>query len=379
MKQREIKNTSASFVLNLCSINFNNIMKHVFVFFVIILDSFWVYGQKETEYSLNKKLDLLKQHNHAFITMGDTIRDPFITCGPDGNYYLTGTTADSNWGDTIGVKVWKSTILCDWKSLGFVWQLYKDGKNGWFFNRPSHKIGAKNPYAVWAPELHFMNDTWWITVSRNGGGNGLLKSITGTINGPYEGTNIHYNEGIDSHLFCDGENHYYAFGSNKIGLMDNKIDSICKNQFVDLKVPGKHPMGYEGIFLIKYADKFLWIASGRYGYEPTNTYDLYYSVSDSLMQGYAPRRMMIKNAGHGSIVCDKNGNWWCTAFDHEYTEHWCCWLVPINIKEVSGDIIIEVLDERFRPTDLDQEVVRRLSKTGIPKEWKGKKFWWRPQ
>lgn len=70
-----------------------------------------------------------------------------------------------------------------------------------------------------------MNDTWWITVSRNGGGNGLLKSITGTINGPYEETNIHYNEGIDSHLFCDGDNHYYAFGSNKIGLMDNKMDS----------------------------------------------------------------------------------------------------------------------------------------------------------
>ena len=45
MKQRGIKDTSALFVLNLCNINFDNIMKRVFVFFVILLNSFWVYAQ----------------------------------------------------------------------------------------------------------------------------------------------------------------------------------------------------------------------------------------------------------------------------------------------------------------------------------------------
>lgn len=352
--------------------------RNFFICAMALLGAFSAFAQTDPEYSLPKKQELLQRHHQAFIAVSDTIRDPFIAQGPDGNYYLTGTTADANWGDTVGVKVWKSADLCQWESLGFVWQLYKDGKDGWFFNRPSHKPDARNPYAVWAPELHYINNTWWITVSRSGGGNGLLKSTSGKITGPYVQTAVHYDKGIDSHLFCDGSRHYYAFGADRIGLMDTAMTRICGKEFGRFELPGEHPMGYEGIFLMKYASKYLWIASGRYGYEPTDTYDLYYAVSDSLMEGYTPRRMMIKNAGHGNLVCDKNGNWWCTAFDHEFTDHWCCWLVPVNIKEVPGDIVVEVLDERFRPTAEDQEVVRRLSETGIPKEWQGKKFWWRP-
>lgn len=146
-----------------------------------------------------------------------------------------------------------------------------------------------------------------------------------------------------------------------------------------MELPGKHPIGYEGILMMKYADKYLWIASRRYGYEPTNTYDLYYAISDRLYEGYSPRRMLIKNGGYGNIFRDKKGKWWCTAFDHEFTEQWCCWLVPIEIIEKDGDILVKVLDERFRPTKEDQEVVRKLSKIGIPKKWEGKKFWWRPE
>lgn len=334
-------------------------------------------GKKEI-LSPSQKEKLIKERNRAFISMEEKVRDPFILLGPDNNYYLTGTTAGSHWGDTIGVKIWKSSDLCNWESLGFVWDIEKDGKDSWFFNRKPTNKSFKNLYAVWAPEVHFFNNTWWLTISRNGGGHGLLKSISGEVTGPYEETDVNYLKGIDSHLFEDNGHVYYAYAGSKLSEMNNDMLSMKDEDFTELKLPGKHEMGYEGVYIMKFEDKYLWIASGRYGYEPTNTYDLYYAVSDDLYEGYGQRRMMIKNAGHGNIFQDKSGNWWSTAFDHEYTDQWCCWLVPIELKLVDDDVIVEILDERFSPNKEDQDSVKKLSKTGIPSQWKGKTPWWRP-
>lgn len=327
----------------------------------------------------SQKRELLKRHNKAFITLDYKIRDPFILDAKDGYYYLTGTTAGSNWGDTIGVKIWRSKDLCEWDDLGVVWDLNRDGNDSWYFNRPPHKPGDKRPYLVWAPEIHHFNDTWWLTVSRNGGGNGLLKSVTGKVEGPYETTDIHFDRNIDSHLFCDNGTIYYTYGSCQIARMSEDMESLADDKFTQLKLPGKHPMGYEGILMMNYQGHYLWIASGRYGYEPSNTYDLYYAVSKSLTSGYSPRRMMIKNAGHGNIIQDRDGQWWSTAFDHEFTDKWCCWLVPIDFKVVGDDVIVEVHDERFRPTEEDQDFVKRLAREGRPAEWEGKVHWWIPE
>lgn len=355
-------------------------MDKIFFISILVFMSLNVYSQKGREYNLEIKKELLKMHKKAFISMGEKIRDPFIAMVDDGKYYLTGTTAGTFWGDTVGVKIWCSEDLCSWKDLGYVWKLMEEGKEGWFFNRPPKDTKkVKNPYAVWAPELHYLKNTWWITISRNGGGNGLLKSVSGKVQGPYVETNIHYDKGIDSHLFEDGGNVYYAYGFNQLAKMNEDMDVIPENAFISLELPGKHPIGYEGILIMKYKGKYLWIASGRYGYEHTDTYDLYYAVSDSLYGGYSQRRMMIKNAGHGNIIKDKNGKWWCTAFDHEFSDKWCCWLVPIDIRIEKDDVIIDVLDERFKPTDDDQKVVRKLSENGVPELWKGKAHWWRPQ
>ncbi len=332
----------------------------------------------EVERDTKFKLKALEEHNRAFITMGEKIRDPFILAAPDGNYYMTGTTAGTSWGDRVGVQIYKSSDLCEWEDLGYVWDLYRDGREGWYFNRPPKEANANqmNPYAVWAPEVHYFNDTWWLTVSRNGGGNGLLKSTSGDIMGPYEEI-LHLDTGIDSHLYKDGETVYYTYGYHQIAAMTPSMDGLKDKKFTTLEVPGKHPMGYEGILMLKYAEKYLWIASGRYGYEPTSTYDLYYSVSDKLDGKYSERRMAVKNAGHGNIIQDKKGNWWVTAFDNEFATNWNCWLVPINLIDKGDDVEIEVLDERYRPTPEDQAVVRELAVTGPNPEWEGNAKWWR--
>lgn len=141
---------------------------------------------------------------------------------------------------------------------------------------------------------------------------------------------------------------------------------------------GNHPLGYAGILLKKIGDKDVLIASGRYGYELTDTYDLYYCVSKSLHGPYGPRRMAVKNARHGNLFQDNEGRWWCTAFDHEYVEsknRWTPWIVPIDIIEREDDIIIDVKDLRFRPTDADQQQVAELNVTGIPSGREGKRPW----
>ncbi len=351
---------------------------------IFILALLWplckVPAKTKLEQSKESKIKALADHKNAFISMSDKIRDPFIMKGPDGQYYMTGTTAGSFWGETVGVKIWKSNDLCEWEDLGYVWTLDGDGKDSWYFNRPPAKSNkpAKHPYAVWAPEIHYLNGTWWLTVSRNGGGNGLLKSTTGNVFGPYEEV-LHYDKGIDSHLFSDGDDVYYTYGYQQLAKMTPDMSGIQDTKFTALQLPGKHDLGYEGILIIKIEDQYVYIASGRYGYEPTSTYDLYYSVSQNIYDGYSPRRMAIKNAGHGNLIQDPEGKWWATAFDHEFTDDWCCWLVPIDIKVVDDDVIFEVLDERFRPTEEDQKVVRELSVTGPPEEWKGKAWWWRPE
>lgn len=66
----------------------------------------------------------------------------------------------------------------------------------------------------------------WITLSRNGGGNGLLKSVSGKVEGLYVETAIHYDKGIDSHLFEDDGNVYYTLGYNRLAKMEEHMGDI---------------------------------------------------------------------------------------------------------------------------------------------------------
>lgn len=328
-----------------------------------------------------EKQAFLQAHNQAFEALRVKVRDPFILKGPDDQFYLTGTTAGSHWGDTIGIKLWRSKDLADWEDLGFVWDLHKDGKavDSWHWHTNVKNPDFKNPKALWAPEIHYFKETWWITHCLNGGvGHGLLKSTSGKPDGPYEVVPMIFDKGIDAHLFQDDNGQmYYLWGANKIASMNEDMTTLAEAP-EELQHNGQHQLGYEGVLLLKIEDKYLHIASGRYGYEPTNTYDLYYAVSKELKSDYGKRRMAIKNAGHGNLFQDLSGRWWSTAFDHEYSDMWSCWLVPVELKVTNDDIEFIVKDERFRPTQEDQAFVKELATKGKPTAWEGKAPWWRP-
>ena len=53
------------------------------------------------------------------------MRDPNICVGPDGTYYLVGTTGNF-FKANDGIEMWKSKDLVKWDHVGFIWTFAKD-------------------------------------------------------------------------------------------------------------------------------------------------------------------------------------------------------------------------------------------------------------
>ncbi|KMT65567.1 family 43 glycosylhydrolase [Catenovulum maritimum] len=330
--------------------------------------------------SKQSKLSLIKQHDIAFEAFKVKLRSPYITLADDGYYYLTGTTAGSHWGSQIGVKIWRSENLIDWQDLGLVWDLYRDGikQSSWHLEQKILHPEFKNLRAIWSPELHYINNTWWIPHSMNLGGHGLLKSTSGKPEGPYMALPAVSKSGIDPHLFRHNNQTYYFWQSDNMIQLNSEMLLVPKS-FKKLTAKGQHEIGYEGISIYKLKHFFVHMASGRYGYEADNSYDLYYSISKDINAEFSHRRMAIKHAGNGNLFKDKHGNWWSSAFEHDFSNRWSLWLIPIEIQETANDVKFIVKDERFKPTNQDQTTVEALIETGPPKRWKNRKPWWRPK
>jgi beta-xylosidase len=108
--------------------------------------------------------------------MDTPLRDTSICRGPDGTWYLTGTV-EPFWAYNEGIKIWRSRNLVDWEAMGFVW---KYGDSPW------HKPYLEKKKPLWAPEVHFLKGTFWLTYSIPGwdgtgktSGCGLLRSTSG--------------------------------------------------------------------------------------------------------------------------------------------------------------------------------------------------------
>jgi beta-xylosidase len=87
------------------------------------------------------------------------------------------------------IRLWKSKDLKNWEDMGLVWQPGRRDASTEWVNRPvSIMDRLDNPRqnsAITAPEIHNLKGTFWLAFSRNHYGTGLLKSSTGTPEGPY--------------------------------------------------------------------------------------------------------------------------------------------------------------------------------------------------
>ena len=242
------------------------------------------------------------------------IRDPHITCSPDGYYYLTGTSNqphDDFWYGNDELHVWRSLNLNDWEHVGKVWDLHLDG---------TWQNAIREKPCLWAPEIYFLKETFWITYSLKGGSTGLLKSITGEASGPYVDMGRVTNRHIDSSLFQDDDGQiYYVWQDGWIAKMSEDMSGFAEEPRKLLTIDGE-TVGYEGAFIVKHKGKYILGAAEWNGDKRVDgTYDLMASVSDRLFGPYSSRAVAVPHGGHGTMFISKEGELMSTLFGNDRT------------------------------------------------------------
>lgn len=255
------------------------------------------------------------------------VRDTSVCLAPDGFYYLTGTTGHPTWWtNNEGIRIWRSPDLKAWEPLGLVWSFAAHGT--WQSQRdPTGGI------ALWAPEIHFLKGTFYLTFSlawnhpgQPSGRTGLLKSISGRAEGPYEdvatGPMTH---DIDASLFQDDDGRvYWVWQNGMIARLNDEMTALVEEPRL-LSPSNHHHVGFEGAFLTKIAGRYHLLcadfarpdgATTHPGEENgvAHDYHCYAASSDTLFGPYDPRYLAIPHGGHNMIFRDKAGDWWSTFF-----------------------------------------------------------------
>ncbi|TDS10948.1 glycosyl hydrolase family 43 [Sphingobacterium paludis] len=282
------------------------------------------------------------------------MRDTYVMLGPDGNYYLTGTTTTPGrkfareahcWDYNDGLYLWRSPDLKTWEPMGRIWSFDQDAAR-WQKEGKTIKEGAKSingdPLdsiyrAVWAPELHYIKSKkkWLLVASLNGENRSfVLESVSGSPQGPYR--NIKGNQtkaifnNIDLSIFEDSEGTVYLLGHNHyIARMKDDLSDIAEPFKRIQETPYFEEPYIEGVWLTKYRGKYqllqtVWSLSASnqaYTYTRDGTsnqrvysYDVVVAESDNIYGPYGPRYPAILAGGHNNLFQDKHHNWWSTTF-----------------------------------------------------------------
>ena len=254
------------------------------------------------------------------------VRDTSVCLGSDGMYYLTGTTANNPAGAhdktgwyyvNEGIRVWKSKDLKKWEPLGLVWSLDKDAN--WAKEFKIWQYAKTMGRSLWAPEIHYMKGTFWLTYSMNYEGCGLLKSKTGKAEGPYVDVKPDgpFTDQIDASLFEDDDGKvYWLYANGKIARMKDDMTDLAEKPRL-LKPANAKDVGHEGAFLIKHNGKYVLLCAALNHRSGTLTYDCMVAVSDNVYGPYGNRYLAIPHAGHNMLFKDRDGHWMSTFFGHD--------------------------------------------------------------
>lgn len=234
------------------------------------------------------------------------LRDTCICLAKDV-YYLTGTTGYPTWWNTNeGIRIWRSTDLKNWEPLGLVWSLERDAT--W------QKPVVDGKRAIWAPELHYLKGTFWITYCVNwpGGGTGLLKSTTGKAEGPY--TDVKKDgpltREIDASLFQDDDGTvYFVYQNGKIARMKEDMTGLAEEPRL-LKPANADHVGFEGAFIFKVNGRY-YLSCAEF---VNKDYHCMVASSEKLTGPYGDRHLAVPHGGHNMFFRDKAGTWWSTFF-----------------------------------------------------------------
>lgn len=266
----------------------------------------------------------------------EPLRDTSICRGPDGVYYLTGTSSGPfregvpDFRNNGGIRLWKSADLKKWEPLGLVWDLKNSGeqtKKGdsaphdmKYFDVAAGVVDSPLVFGLTAPEIHFIKGTFWIAYSFNGQGSGLLKSKSGKAEGPYEDVGMITRRGGDASLFADDDGAvYWVFGEGWIARMNDTMNGLAERPRLLQPAPNRGEMGdspltvgQAGAYIFKAKGKYFLVAADVWGRLGNGCYDTFVAQADSVYGPYGERRLMIPHGGQVTVFDDGTGKWLST-------------------------------------------------------------------
>jgi hypothetical protein len=249
------------------------------------------------------------------------LRDTSIVLAGDGVYYMTGTTGGPEMMVvTSDLSVWKSPDLVHWSPVRdlprqstVVWNIDRDG-SAWI--KPITLRDGEPFRPLWAPEIHYINKTFWIPFSVPRHGVTLLKSTSGKAEGPYEVAikpDEPISSGIDASLFQDDDGSvYFLYGGGWIAKMKSDMSGVAE-PFRHMVSASGREVGFEGVYLFKEHGRYYLCAADFVQGE----YNTYIATADSLSGPWSERYLAVPHAGHANFFRDKQGRMWSTFFGND--------------------------------------------------------------
>ena len=239
------------------------------------------------------------------------VRDTCICVGPDGTYYLTGTTGHPTWWNTNeGIRMWKSKDLKNWDFMGLVWSFEKDAT--WQKGKGDHR-------AIWAPEVHYVKGNFYFAYCVNYGGTGVLRSTTGKPEGPYEDIKKDgpLTGNIDASLFQDDDGKvYFLWQNGMIARMKDDMTGLAEEPR-HLKPSNRDHVGFEGAAMAKINGRYQLVCAEFNKRDGVSNYDCMIASAASIYGPYGEAYLAVPHGGHNMLFKDVKGQWWSTLFGND--------------------------------------------------------------
>ena len=292
------------------------------------------------------------------------IRDPQALVASDGWTYVAGTHRKDTDG-VAGIRLWRSRDHRTWEPVlspsgsRFVWKVdqsdwasqkttmrYIDGPEArqWGAQPFEHRGTFYIPFMIWP--LHQT---------------GILRSVSGKPEGPYEETGFRFKDGAP-HLFRDDDGTvwiYFCFGPTRVAPLNDDLSAFA-GELADVTYEEDHQQGFEGAWIMKHGGKYLLFQSDRYGddrsqgkgvhgsdklsspYMRYNTYDWTVTVADHIRGPYRAMRQAVPHGGSCSVFPDGQGGHLATIFCADGTAPFVCSLgvIRLRIDEQGGELTI---------------------------------------